>query len=313
MDETEDLLSFPPLKRQRYDSQTRSHPTASSSFFFHDGDIVLEVEQHLFKIHKHRLKCSVIFSDMLDIPQPDVIDSMHGCPVVRLMDSPQDWQVALRWIYDPTGFRLIPEPVPFPLIPSALRIATKYEIGALRKWAVGQLRARWPSDLERMGSSSLPCAAEAIALARECDVLEILPAAFYALSLQRWCYNAEGGRSHLVLSPTDIRRLIVGRERLSDVCKQILFEPLVSRPAGLPFDACHQCREPLQRYWREKVMSDPQSPVECWLLRELYTIATQRDELFESAICAQCLAWHKDVAWMRFYGLKASIPQFFCL
>ena len=56
------------------------------------------------------------------------------------------------------------------------------------------------------------CRPEAIALARECDVPEILPAAFYALSLQRFGYNADGGRSHVVLSQADMRRLIIGPE-----------------------------------------------------------------------------------------------------
>ena len=230
-------------------------------------------------------------------------------------------------------FSKMVHPIPFTLIPSALRIGTKYEIGALRKWAVNHLRARWPSDLECMDMSSLPCAAgephatspynhshmsrlhhaEAVALARECDVPEILPAAFYALSLQRWGYNAEGGRSHLILSPADMRRLVIGREHLHHFTARILQDPFMTRPDGPSFDSCVQCREPLQRYWRAKVVSDPHSPFECWLLRELYVMATCADELFEATLCVTCLAWHKDMAWARFDGLKSSIPDFFCL
>lgn len=308
----EEQSASPPLKRRRC-AETATQASPSPSFWFHDGDIVLGVEQHLFKVHQSRLKCSVIFSDMLEIPQPEVVEGVDGKPFVQLADSAQDWHVALRWMYDPLTFNNMPHPVPWALLPSALRIANKYEITALRKWAVDRLHARWPSDLERMDTNSLPCAAEAIVLAHECDVPSILPAALYALSLQRWGYNADGGRAHLVLSPTDMRRLLVGRERLHEYRSQLLLSPLVSRPHGPPFESCDQCRDALQHYWRSRVASDPESPYECWLLRELHAVASEPDELFESTLCTPCLAWHRDVAWMRFYGLRASIPQFFSL
>ena len=57
---------------------------------------------------------------------------------------------------------------------------------------------------------------EAICLVRELDVPEILPAAFYALGIQRWGNESDGGRSHLILSPDDLRRLIVGLEMLQE-------------------------------------------------------------------------------------------------
>ncbi|EPS99251.1 hypothetical protein FOMPIDRAFT_1079837, partial [Fomitopsis schrenkii] len=155
-------------------------------FWFSDGDIVLEVEQHRFRVHGAHLQCSEIFSDMLAMPQPPDAEKVDGCPLVRLVDTAQDWQVALKWIYDPASLAIMQHPVPFSLLSSALRIGTKYEIPALREWAIGHLRACWPSELENMDDNSRPCAAEAISLANECEVPEILPAAFYALSLQRF-------------------------------------------------------------------------------------------------------------------------------
>ena len=94
-----------------------------------------------------------------------------------------------------------------------------------------------------MGTSSLPHAAgkiylilpvrplliyltEVISLARECDVPDILPSAFYALSIQKWRNSADGGRSHVVLHPSDLRRLIVGRESLQDILVDIIADPL---------------------------------------------------------------------------------------
>jgi hypothetical protein len=44
--------------------------------------------------------CSVIFADMLELPQPTDIESMHGCPLVNLsQDSANDWIVVLTWMY----------------------------------------------------------------------------------------------------------------------------------------------------------------------------------------------------------------------
>ncbi|KAI0945976.1 hypothetical protein AcV7_010076 [Taiwanofungus camphoratus] len=309
---TEDLHP-PPVKRRRYVSDSVSHngtPTATP-FWFHDGDIVLEIGQHRFKIHKCRLKCSVIFSDMLEIPQPEVVDSVDGCPLVQLADAAQDWLTALKWMYDPDEFHSMPHPVPWTLIPSALRISTKYEIAALRKWAIEGLRLRWPTDLEHMDTTSLHCAAEAISLARECDVPEILPAAFYALSLQRWSYNADGGRAHLVLSPADMRRLIVGREQLQHVTLHIALNPLAFEHEGPSFDPCPECRDALQQHWRKKVTTSPVSPFDCWLVRQLYAVLSEPDELFERSICARCLNWHRGIAFRRLRALKASIPRFF--
>ncbi|KAH9919636.1 uncharacterized protein B0H18DRAFT_1027278 [Fomitopsis serialis] len=306
-----DESSLPPPKRRRFGGSLASY--GSTAFWFSDGDIVLEVEQHRFKVHGTRLQCSEIFLDMLGMPQPKDADAVDGCPLVLLADSAQDWQVALKWMYDPDSFAAMQHPVPFPLLPSALRIGTKYEIAALREWAVNHLCARWPSDLERMDTTSLPCAAEAIALARECDVPEILSAAFYALSLQRFGCNADGGRSHVVLSQADMRRLVIGRERLTDFATQLLLDPLSAAPGMPPFESCDNCRDTLQRYWRAKVASDPQSPFERWLLREFYLMLTVPDALFESGLCVGCLTWHKDAAWTRFDSLKTSMSRLFCL
>lgn len=82
------------------DHRTLSQTRQGSSYWFEDGDIILEVENHRFKIHKERLKCSDIFAGMLDIPQPQDFENIDGCPLVSLSDSAQDWHAALQWIYE---------------------------------------------------------------------------------------------------------------------------------------------------------------------------------------------------------------------
>ena len=75
------------------------------SFYFPDGDIVLETgtgyHRHRFKIHTESLKHSDIFADMFDIPQPPEALTIDGCPFVQLTDAPEDWAMALRWMYNP--------------------------------------------------------------------------------------------------------------------------------------------------------------------------------------------------------------------
>jgi hypothetical protein len=105
---------MPLLKRRRVsDCAARSCEAsrfASSSLairvlkhlWFPEGDIVLDIEQRLLKVHRKRLRCSVIFSDMLQIPQPSPseTDRIDGCPSVTLVgDALADWEVVFGWIY----------------------------------------------------------------------------------------------------------------------------------------------------------------------------------------------------------------------
>ncbi|KAL5520390.1 hypothetical protein ACEPAG_9614 [Sanghuangporus baumii] len=108
-----------------------------------------------------------------------------GCPAIRVEgDSPKDWLVALEAIYEPLSFQV--RPIVFDVLARALRMSTRYGMCTLREWALTQLRTTWPVHVERMSPVALPHAADAIALARSCDVPDILPAAFYALAIQRW-------------------------------------------------------------------------------------------------------------------------------
>ncbi|KAG2129498.1 hypothetical protein DEU56DRAFT_496936, partial [Suillus clintonianus] len=201
--------SPPPAKRQRTGHRRTSESSIEQSqFWFADGDIVISVEGQSWKIHRSKLMCSVIFADMLELPQPADIERMHGCPLVSLwQDSVKDWLVVLMWMYQRDKFNS--QTVIFDTIAGALRLSNKYDIADLRQWSTRQLFLRWPQDLTKMTYAAFPHAAEAICLARECNVPEILPASFYALSILRWTHLADGGQSHLLLSPADLRCFIV--------------------------------------------------------------------------------------------------------
>lgn len=91
-------LADPPAQRLKL-----SQPDASQRFHlfsFPDGDIILEIEGYQFRVHTVRLKCSLIFSDMLQIPQPSNPERVEGAPLVHLMDNVKDWLVVFKWLYN---------------------------------------------------------------------------------------------------------------------------------------------------------------------------------------------------------------------
>ncbi|KAJ6617177.1 hypothetical protein B0H10DRAFT_1797851 [Mycena sp. CBHHK59/15] len=252
-------------KRRRVSGCTRACAATQSSLpssiveklWFPDGDIVLEIESRLLKVHRKRLQCSVIFSDMLGLPQPSEVEQIDGCASVALVgDTLADWQVALSWIYHPNDF--LGQAITFDILSGALRISTKYEIADLHLWTVEELCSRWPIDVLNMRLNALPHAAEAIALARECNIPEILPAAFYALSVQKFRCSADGGHSHNVLSPADLRRLLAGREILQDILVRIVIDPLHENGCYNNAD-CGQCAPRRAEYWRTRLAPDVRS------------------------------------------------------
>ncbi|KAF7369741.1 hypothetical protein MVEN_00305800 [Mycena venus] len=268
------LNDMPLLKRRRVSDCSRSceatrfgHPQCSilKQLWFSDGDIVLEIEQRLLKVHRKRLQCSMIFSDMLHIPQPSETDHIDGCPSVALVgDALADWEVALGWIYHHDDF--LQQAITFDILSGALRISTKYEIAKLRQWAVEELLSRWPVDVANMRLNALPHAAEAINLAQECN---------------KFHCSADGGRSHIVLSPNDLRRLIAGREALQDALVRIVIDPL-TEPNCVNNASCGQCAARRAEYWRTRLAPDPKSPWGTWLVRELEQML--RDDAFHDSV-----------------------------
>ncbi|KIJ64335.1 hypothetical protein HYDPIDRAFT_90957 [Hydnomerulius pinastri MD-312] len=236
-------------------------------FWFPDGNIVLGVECKQFKVHRSKLMCSLIFADMLELPQPELVENVDGSPVVNLPhDTVNDWRATLHWMYDRKSFEL--RSTTFNIIAGALRISTKYEIPDLRLWCRRQLLSIWPIDLARMNTTALPNAAEAVCLARELDVPEILPAAFYALSVQRWSIGMDGGRNHLILSPDDLRRLIIGREHLQDRLLSLLANR-DSKTGSEIFRLCNRCHPSCIAGLSSYLQTSTSSPYGSWLFRDL--------------------------------------------
>ncbi|KAF7320932.1 hypothetical protein HMN09_00179900 [Mycena chlorophos] len=289
--------------------------TIHKTWWLADGDFVLQIEQRLLKIHRRRLQCSTVFADMLALPgpPPEDVERVDGCPTVSLLgDSVADWEVVLGWIYHNAEILAQGQGVTFDTLASTLRISTKYDISDLRDWGVKQLKARWPVDAVNMRAHALPNAAEAIALAQECQVPEILPSAFYALSVQKFHGSGSGepGLSKLALPPADMRRLLAGREALQSVLVRILIDPL-TESSCYSNDSCGQCASFRTEYWRKRLTPDPKSLWNTWLIHDLEEM--QDDQAFMDTLCIDCRQAHVSTVRWRLGQLRISLPGYFLL
>lgn len=110
---TVDLLSLatmsesntppPQRKRQRRSSNGDSDRITRSQYWFEDGNVVLQAENTLFRVHQSILSChSQIFKDTFAMPQApsDENERIEGCPVIPLSDTAEDLGNIISLLYD---------------------------------------------------------------------------------------------------------------------------------------------------------------------------------------------------------------------
>jgi hypothetical protein len=74
-----------------------------SQYWFEDGNIVLQAENTLFRVHRSILsRHSQIFKDTFAMPQApsQENESIEGCPVVPLSDTAEDLGNIISLLYD---------------------------------------------------------------------------------------------------------------------------------------------------------------------------------------------------------------------
>lgn len=82
-------------------SSTLDSATHHNDLWFSDGSVVLRAEQTLFRVHISFLsRHSTVFKDTFAIPQPQPLETIEGCAVVRMHDTAMDLSVFLRALYD---------------------------------------------------------------------------------------------------------------------------------------------------------------------------------------------------------------------
>lgn len=123
--------------------------TRHPELWFSDGSVVLKAEKVIFRVHMSILsRHSVFFRDMFSLPQPPSQndDTMDGCPLISLQDSPDDLASLLIALYDGTTFGDNGRE-DFKVVSGILRLSTKYMVDSLRTKALAHLTEAWPPTL----------------------------------------------------------------------------------------------------------------------------------------------------------------------
>ncbi|KAK0222207.1 hypothetical protein IW262DRAFT_1460509 [Armillaria fumosa] len=177
-----------PAKRQKTSSDEPSTSLfeKDASFWFEDGSIILISNQRTgFRVHLSVLSLNAeFFRDMSGLAVPDA----KGDAMIDLGDSTQDFTHFLHALYTRSYF-CVGTPISYDTLESLLRMSTKYLAQQLRSDVIKHLSMIYPSELaylEKHADLILPSSnshsLRAIAMARECDVPIILPAAYYYAS-----------------------------------------------------------------------------------------------------------------------------------
>ncbi|KAJ7125130.1 hypothetical protein C8R44DRAFT_782400 [Mycena epipterygia] len=218
-------MSQPPAKRQRTEATI-----TRSDIWYQDGSIVLQVQDTQFRVHWGVLaQHSSFFRDMQGLPQPPDQPSADDCPIVELSDSATDVEHLLKALYNTTF--LLQKALPLPAVASLIRLGRKYDFRDLLDTALERITFENPATLEEY--DMLPpkqytttrlvdyegILYDIVTLARENDILSVLPCAYYRAV--KYYGRAElfdgvprGDGTSAFLAPIDQRRCVLGREKL---------------------------------------------------------------------------------------------------
>jgi hypothetical protein len=96
----------PPFIPQTIPVSTLNHSTqnftfVSNDWWFPTGDLVLGVENLMFRVHKRVLaQHSVVFEDMFALSEPSSdCEVVENVPFVQLQDAAADWIETFSWLY----------------------------------------------------------------------------------------------------------------------------------------------------------------------------------------------------------------------
>ncbi|RDB24320.1 hypothetical protein Hypma_008443, partial [Hypsizygus marmoreus] len=243
-------------------------PSPSPDFWFKDGSIVIVVEDTAFRIHQSILsRHSDVFADLFTVPQPRTdVQSIEGCPVVHLTDSVADFSDVVRALYEPFYFDRLPPNADLSTLISfvsgILRISTKYNLVLLRQKCIEVLQTKFPCTLE--GCDALLASGykyvsstivRAIPLARETNIPELLPWAFYISTN----IATDAILDDPILSWQDKALCLAGKNHLWEMQKSLTHRFLFEFTKALTCQQACQSRLPQTMNWRraEELRANP--------------------------------------------------------
>ncbi|KII84003.1 hypothetical protein PLICRDRAFT_702259 [Plicaturopsis crispa FD-325 SS-3] len=276
-----------------------SHPAKSSEIWYKDGSIVLQAENTRFRVHSTVLaQNSPIFEDMLNIGESRGEDRVEGCPLVVLHDSAQDLESLLRALYDRTYFHT-KYTQSLRRIASVLRLGKKYEITHLYDDGFELLKKEysyilWEWDRCHLHPFRLPIrytgiVFDVINLARELDIMAILPAAFYVCIMHIKDGDILDGYTCLStgqpqkLSSSDQKIAILGRQNAIALSMSTTFAWLDEH------EMIDNCTDPDSCSARFHAISDS-----LWKPFPRCAALCKWDTQWEDHMCADCIAFAKS-------------------
>lgn len=126
----------------------------------------------------------------------------------------------------------------------------------------------------------------------------------------RWSHRADGGQSHLQLSPADLRCFIVGREELQEHLQSVLSG--ADERTGGHSVLCLACGNASRTWLSSRLKPDVSSPYGTWLLRDLqnFTVNGYPGLNFSHYLCEMAFRLRiKDFI----HRLQEAIPKYFML
>ncbi|PIL26653.1 hypothetical protein GSI_11278 [Ganoderma sinense ZZ0214-1] len=168
-----------------------------ADMWFEDGNVIVIAQNIAFRFHKGVLSHhSQVFRDLFLVPQPSSsdaspIDTLDGCPVVRVSDTSYDFKELLRALYGGVSYLHPSKSASFPVLAALGRLAHKYQLDQLLDAVVQRLKRSFTTRLatwDRSGGfdpTRSPMrlyrdhAIEALNLLRLLDRPEMTPMAVY--------------------------------------------------------------------------------------------------------------------------------------
>ncbi|KAJ7725317.1 hypothetical protein B0H16DRAFT_1384313 [Mycena metata] len=241
----------PRPKRRRTDaSDDTPLLVRSDDYWFHDGNIILQVQFTQFRLTESLLAMhSSVFRDMFSVPLPSDEATVEDCPVVVLRgDREEDWILFLGVLYPKSYAGEAPT---VKLLAAMLRLSKKYDFAVFRKDCLNRLKRQFPTTLKEFDKVSSDWTfikyeessyRDLVSLAREIGLHSILPALYAGMLLKVDTYiemilDQDGG-----FSATDRLACLTGytnllQQQLTTSFKWLNFE----RPHPvLPVETCRQ-------------------------------------------------------------------------
>jgi hypothetical protein len=203
--------------------------------------------------------------------------------------------------------------VDFERVASILRLSTKYEMATFREQCILELKGLYPSSLEEFdvvyGSCGAPwtfetkdCQAatlfKAIQLAREMNVLEILPCAFY--------FCTQLSTSVILTAPSDSTACLIGRDTLQKMQDEQTYSFVHH------FTASDGCRSGCTRQM-DQLVAPFYTAKNKWTTLNPFTLELADFSMYHGSVCDNCFKAMKEGQTSARRKVWATLPGIFGL